>query len=352
MLFPVLGMASMASAHTLFTTLFINGENQGDGTCVRLPEDPQTATYPIYPLQGEEMACGYDGEEAVPYTCSSPSGARLTFEFRTWPDYENPGSIDDGHKGPCSVYMKKMDDMDSDSASGPGWFKVWEDGFRDDEWCVDRLVASGGMLSIDLPAGLEPGYYLVRPELLALHQAYRGDPQFYAGCAQIFVTDGPDGGGPGADETVSIPGYVSAQDPGLSFNLYEGDATRYEMPGPAVYGSGAGARAAAAGGGGVALKQKEGAVPGDCLVKNANWCARPVPEYDDEDSCWDAADDCWAQSKACWSTSPVTGSRNCGVWADYCAETNDRCESGGRERLAFGGKEWQAPLPAAIPKPW
>ena len=53
-----LGLAYMASAHTLFTTFFIDGENQGDGTCVRMPKDGETATAPIYPLTGDVMACG------------------------------------------------------------------------------------------------------------------------------------------------------------------------------------------------------------------------------------------------------------------------------------------------------
>lgn len=53
-----LGLAPLASAHTLFTTFFINGQNQGDGTCVRLPKDGATSTAPIYPLTGDVMACG------------------------------------------------------------------------------------------------------------------------------------------------------------------------------------------------------------------------------------------------------------------------------------------------------
>ncbi len=53
-----LGLVPFASAHTLFTTLFINGENQGDGTCVRMPMDGATGTAPIYPITGDDMACG------------------------------------------------------------------------------------------------------------------------------------------------------------------------------------------------------------------------------------------------------------------------------------------------------
>lgn len=52
------GLASVASAHTLFTTLFINGENQGDGTCVRMPKDGSTATSPVEGIKGDDMACG------------------------------------------------------------------------------------------------------------------------------------------------------------------------------------------------------------------------------------------------------------------------------------------------------
>lgn len=51
-------LGSVASAHTLFTTLFVNGENQGDGTCVRMPRDSATANGPVYPLTGDDMACG------------------------------------------------------------------------------------------------------------------------------------------------------------------------------------------------------------------------------------------------------------------------------------------------------
>ena len=54
----VFGLASVASAHTLFTTLFINGKNQGDGTCIRMPQDGATANGPIEPVTGEDMACG------------------------------------------------------------------------------------------------------------------------------------------------------------------------------------------------------------------------------------------------------------------------------------------------------
>lgn len=51
-------LASVVEAHTSFTTLFINDINQGDGTCVRQPKNPQTSTNPVEDLSSTDMACG------------------------------------------------------------------------------------------------------------------------------------------------------------------------------------------------------------------------------------------------------------------------------------------------------
>ena len=50
--------AATATAHTSFTTLFINGVDQGDGTCVRQPTDPETPTFPVEDLTSSDMICG------------------------------------------------------------------------------------------------------------------------------------------------------------------------------------------------------------------------------------------------------------------------------------------------------
>lgn len=57
-LLHMLVMASAATAHTMFTTLYVDGKNQGDGTCVRMPMNGATGTAPIYPITGDAMACG------------------------------------------------------------------------------------------------------------------------------------------------------------------------------------------------------------------------------------------------------------------------------------------------------
>lgn len=53
-----LALASAANAHTLFSELYINGESQGDATCIRMPKEGDTATSPVAGLTNQDMACG------------------------------------------------------------------------------------------------------------------------------------------------------------------------------------------------------------------------------------------------------------------------------------------------------
>lgn len=344
----VLGLASAANAHTLFTTLFIDGENQGDGTCVRQPKDASKANSPIYPITGDVMACGENGDKAVKFICPAPGGAQLTFQFRESPSYHKEGAIAEGHKGPCSVFMKKVDDMYSDKAAGDGWFKVWEDGYntKTKKWCVDTLRANGGLLSVDLPTGLPAGYYLVRPEVLALHSAPEGDPQFYHSCAQIFIENGP--AGPleiPKKYEASIPGYVNKKDPGVTYNIYS-DKGEYSIPGPEVWNPTSKETS-------TKQKQKEGLVPKNCLAKNANWCGTPIPKYSGQDACWAAAKTCWDEVGDCWDNAPPTGGHGCDTWNDYCKEINRACKSKNFEGPPnFTGKEFFAKAPGPIPAPY
>lgn len=45
-------LASTCQAHTLFTTLYVNGANQGDAYGIRMPQNVEGATDPVSrPLQ-------------------------------------------------------------------------------------------------------------------------------------------------------------------------------------------------------------------------------------------------------------------------------------------------------------
>ena len=325
------GLAAVAKAHTSFTTLFINGENQGDGVCVRMPHDGSTATYPIDGVTSSDMVCGRDGLEPVPFTCSAPQGASITFWWREWADYAKPGSIDQSHMGPCAVYLKQTANMSSESGEGDGWFKIWEEDYDDSlgKWCTDKLIDNEGFLTVSLPSGLPRSEYLVRPEILALHASTQGDPQFYVGCAQLHVA-GPNSGTLSipAENKVSIPGHVSMSGVGLVWDVWNQDGSEYKTPGPAVYYPTSSLYDNDLGVANAADNGYEGGASEKCLLVNGGWCGIEVPSYANEAGCWNAHENCWEQATECYNTAPPAGYQNCNVWGAKCEDLQNMCHNG------------------------
>lgn len=213
------------------------------------------------------------------------------------------------------------------------------------EFATSKLIKQGGLLSVELPRDLPTGLYLVRPEVLALHTVNGGtvEPQFYTGCAQVYVKND---GGAGAlsvpqGKGVSIPGHVHRSDPGVNFNIYEDQLVggKYVVPGPEVFFPGT------PGGGAVGAKQVGKPYRADgkeCLLKNANWCGVEVPTWSTEDGCWASVKQCWEQADACYKEMGPVGGANCDVWGkDKCtAMGEEECRVGDGER---GGKTWAGP---------
>jgi len=56
--FVALTVLKAVTAHTHFTNFYVNGVNQGDGTCVRMNTDPSQSVDPLKSITSAEMACG------------------------------------------------------------------------------------------------------------------------------------------------------------------------------------------------------------------------------------------------------------------------------------------------------
>lgn len=98
-----------------------------------------------------------------------------------------------------------------------GWFKIdqmglWGNNLNSEDWGT-AIVLKQLKWSSKIPKNLKPGNYLVRHELLALHQA--NTPQFYAECAQVVV-EGSGTAQPPSSFLKSIPGYAPQNDPGIT----------------------------------------------------------------------------------------------------------------------------------------
>ncbi|OQN99153.1 hypothetical protein B0A48_15002 [Cryoendolithus antarcticus] len=344
----LLALAAGANAHTLFSEFYVNGVGQGSGTCVRTPYNAEGAVNPIKDLSSDDMVCGQNGEAGVARTCSVTSGSSITFEYRQWPDDVSRGPLDHGHMGPCSVYLKKVGNAATDSGAGDGWFKLWDEGYDASDsgpnpWCTQRMIANEGRITVTLPESLQGGDYLVRPELLALHNAGpKGAPEFYVGCAQVFLESS---GTQGPASTVSIPGHVNMSSSAVTFDVWATPMDKdYPIPGPGVASFATASTTAQ-------TSQTDGIVT-DCIATNNNWCGKELPDFSNsEDGCWAADKDCWAQVQACWDAAGAVGGVGCKIMEDKCYANQAVCKTGSSASGPANKGKFLGPEASTIPVP-
>lgn len=56
-----LALVGYVQAHTRFTTLYVDGQNQGDAVCLRMDMNGETTNSPLANVQSSDMACGKRG---------------------------------------------------------------------------------------------------------------------------------------------------------------------------------------------------------------------------------------------------------------------------------------------------
>ncbi|KAJ3035924.1 hypothetical protein HDV00_003325 [Rhizophlyctis rosea] len=188
--------------------------------------------------------------------CNGGTGAKSNIEATaggsitaTWGQWtHNPATV--------AVYLYECASDPSTSTcdvSGAGWFKIDEfisDGTTagcDSCWAGAKITNNKYQWTSTIPASLKSGYYVIRHELIARHQA--NNPQFYAECANIHIT-GSGSSSPSSSDKVAIPGsnYATSTGPASSTGdslLYEvNGSTRliseYKNVGPAVWGKSGG----------------------------------------------------------------------------------------------------------------
>ncbi|KAF9526237.1 cellulose-growth-specific protein [Crepidotus variabilis] len=204
-------LSQTASAHYIWNTLIAGSTSTT--AAVRQPLNNS----PVTSVSSNDVRCNVS-PGAASQTVSVASGSTLGFKL------DNTLY----HQGPAAIYLGKApSSVASWDGSGANWFKIaeWGATFNPFKFTDEGL----SQLSTTIPANTPPGEYLARIEQVGLHVA--GAPQWYVSCAQIKIT----GSGSGNPPKVSIPGYASANDPGLTVNIYNPVPTSYKVPGPAVW---------------------------------------------------------------------------------------------------------------------
>ncbi|KAG6855631.1 hypothetical protein H0H87_012871 [Tephrocybe sp. NHM501043] len=208
--FGLVAIAQSASAHYIFNTLIAG--NETSTAAVRVAQNNS----PVKPVTSLDMRCNTNPSAATE-TVTVSAGDTIGFKL----------SAAIFHEGPAAIYLGKAPGRVGDwDGSGDNWFKIAEWGAEYNPFGFTDLGMSE--LTTTIPLNTSCGEYLVRGEQIALHNL---PPEHYLGCAQIKVVNG----GSGNPDKVSIPGYISPNDPGVTIDIYNGDHTNYTVPGPAVW---------------------------------------------------------------------------------------------------------------------
>ncbi|RPA86378.1 hypothetical protein BJ508DRAFT_204354 [Ascobolus immersus RN42] len=228
-------------AHTIFQKVSVNGVDQGQLKGVRAPD----SDYPIENVNDSQFACNKDIRHKDNTIINVPAGARVgAWWGHVIGGKQSPNDPDHpiaaSHKGPIIVYLAKVDNAATTGTTGLKWFKISEEGLNTStgKWAVDNMIANDGWNYFTMPTCIAPGNYLMRVELIALHNAYSANgAQFYMECAQINVTGTGTNTG---SNTVSFPGAYQSNHPGIQISIYgtagvpNNGGKAYQIPGPPV----------------------------------------------------------------------------------------------------------------------
>ncbi|KZT30031.1 lytic polysaccharide monooxygenase [Neolentinus lepideus HHB14362 ss-1] len=173
------------------------------------------------------------GTKPASLAASAAAGDQISFHWTDWPS---------SHVGPVITYMGQVPSTtniteDSPTGSDVIWFKIDEAGYEDGKWAATEILSSqNSTWTVTIPSALKAGQYLIRHEIIALHEAgsYPG-AQFYPDCFQVAVT-GSGTETPVSEALISFPGGYTPNTPGIVFNVYT-DITSYPIPGPSVWTS-------------------------------------------------------------------------------------------------------------------
>ncbi|KAJ8515390.1 hypothetical protein ONZ45_g7167 [Pleurotus djamor] len=219
------------TSYTIGGQTFVGWSPYNDANSQTTIERPYSSYDPILSVTDPKMSCNNNGQ-AGPHqlTTSVPAGTEIIAHWSQWTHAQ----------GPVMVYMAKCPgSCTAASSSTLSWFKIAETGLVSGSlpsgvWGTGQVMDTLSY-SAKIPAALAPGEYMIRHELLALHQA--NTPQFYPECAQLTIT-GSGTKTPSGSFLVQFPGGYSASDPSINMNIYTAEAastTTYKVPGPAVW---------------------------------------------------------------------------------------------------------------------
>ncbi|KAH7379456.1 glycosyl hydrolase family 61-domain-containing protein [Pyrenochaeta sp. MPI-SDFR-AT-0127] len=220
-------------SYTVGSTTFPGWSPYNSFTSQKTLQRQYSSYDPLYikDLSSVNIRCNNAGALGTGVSGTVAAGEKLLARWKQWT--HRPSAF--------FVYMAKCPSSGCNSWDGAGkvWFKIYHQGLISGTqnagiWAGDAILDTL-VATVTIPASLVAGEYLIRHEILALHQA--NNPQFYPECAQFVVT-GSGTVSPPSSALVSFPGAYVGTEPGIAFNIDSPEAmkaTTYPIPGPAVW---------------------------------------------------------------------------------------------------------------------
>ena len=157
------------------------------------------------------------------------AGGSVQLQWNTWPDTHHGPVIDylANCNGECTTVDKTTLKFNKIDEKG---LISWDS--QPGHWATDELLAAGKTWTAQIPQSVAPGNYVLRHELIGLHEANRDNgAQNYPQCINLKITgSGTDGLASGTLGTA----LYTPTDPGIKVDIYN-RLDSYQIPGPALY---------------------------------------------------------------------------------------------------------------------
>lgn len=191
-------------------------------------ETPNTSNGFITPdeYSTDDIICHRNATNAQGHAIVA-AGDKLNLQWAPWPDT---------HHGPVITYLANCgDSCETVDKTTLEFFKISSVGLVDDSavhgiWGDDELIDNNNSWLVEIPPTLDPGFYVLRNELIALHGAgSEKGAQNYSQCINLQIT----GSGSASPSGVLGTDLYSPTDPGILVNIYQVLST-YVVPGPTL----------------------------------------------------------------------------------------------------------------------
>ncbi|KAI0601088.1 putative endo-1,4-beta-glucanase [Biscogniauxia sp. FL1348] len=234
--FAALAGGVSVTAHSFVTNLNIDQSYYGGFSPIEPDAHPLAIGWSTTAFdQGYVNQTGYQTKEIICHRGAANAkaharvnaGDTIYIQWNGWPE---------SHKGPVVDYLASCGTSSCETVdkSALQFFKISEAGLVNGSsapgtWATDQLIANNNSWAVEVPAQVKPGFYVLRTEIIALHNASNAvGAQNYPQCFNLQI----EGNGTLVPEGLPGQALYDPEDPSMHLDIYGTALSTYKIPGP------------------------------------------------------------------------------------------------------------------------